>query len=130
VLRGAQRPVAEPGQLVVGRQEVERPAELHARAERPESSGVLRWRLIGPTSQIVVAGQVARYREEVLARFPDGTRVSAPRGGFVLWVELPGGVDALVLQERALARDDPWTAKTRTLVGEITKELAARGDQR
>lgn len=52
----------------------------------------------------VVAGQVARYREEVLARFPDGTRVSAPRGGFVLWVELPGGIDALVLQERALAR--------------------------
>lgn len=52
----------------------------------------------------VVAGQVARYREEVLARFPEGTRVSAPRGGFVLWVELPGAVDTLVLQERALAR--------------------------
>jgi len=52
----------------------------------------------------VVAGQVARYRDEVLARFPDGTRVSCPRGGFVLWVELPGAVDALVLQERALAR--------------------------
>jgi len=51
-----------------------------------------------------VAGQVARYREEVLARFPDGTRVSAPRGGFVLWIELPPEVDAMVLQERALAR--------------------------
>jgi DNA-binding transcriptional MocR family regulator len=51
----------------------------------------------------VVAGQVARYREEVVARFPEGTRVSAPRGGFVLWVELPGPVDTLVLQERALA---------------------------
>lgn len=51
-----------------------------------------------------VAGQVASYREAVLARFPDGTRVSAPRGGFVLWVELPAGIDALVLQERALAR--------------------------
>jgi DNA-binding transcriptional MocR family regulator len=52
----------------------------------------------------VVAGQVARYRDEVIARLPEGTRVSAPRGGFVLWVELPGAVDALVLQERALAR--------------------------
>lgn len=52
----------------------------------------------------VVAGRVACYRDEVLARFPEGTRVSAPRGGFVLWVELPPAVDALVLQERALAR--------------------------
>ncbi len=51
-----------------------------------------------------VAGQVASYREAVVARFPDGTRVSAPRGGFVLWVELPAGADALLLQERALAR--------------------------
>jgi DNA-binding transcriptional MocR family regulator len=52
----------------------------------------------------VVAGQVARYRDEVLTRFPDGTRVSAPRGGFVLWIELPGPTDTLILQERALAR--------------------------
>ncbi len=52
----------------------------------------------------LVCGQVGRYRDEVLARFPDGTRVSAPRGGFVLWIELPGGIDTLVLQERALAR--------------------------
>lgn len=51
-----------------------------------------------------VAGQVATYRDAVLARFPEGTRVSAPRGGFVLWVELPPAVDALTLQERALAR--------------------------
>lgn len=54
--------------------------------------------------RVVVAGQVARYRDEVLARFPDGTRVSAPRGGFVLWVELPSDVDVLALQDRALAR--------------------------
>jgi DNA-binding transcriptional MocR family regulator len=52
----------------------------------------------------LVCGQVATYRDAVLARFPDGTRVSCPRGGFVLWIELPPGVDALVLQERALAR--------------------------
>jgi len=51
-----------------------------------------------------VCGQVAAYREALLARLPEGTRVSAPRGGFVLWIELPAGVDTLVLQERALAR--------------------------
>jgi DNA-binding transcriptional MocR family regulator len=35
--------------------------------------------------------------------FPAGTRVTRPRGGYVLWVELPAGCDALELQRRALA---------------------------
>ena len=52
----------------------------------------------------LLAGHVDRYRQGIAAAFPDGTRVSAPRGGFVLWVELPAGLDALELQERALAR--------------------------
>lgn len=51
-----------------------------------------------------LAGNVARYREAIAAEFPDGTRVSSPRGGFVLWVELPAGVDALALHEQALRR--------------------------
>jgi len=51
----------------------------------------------------LIGGQVARYRDAILARFPDGTRVSAPGGGFVLWIELPASVDALLLQERALS---------------------------
>ncbi|MFL6672597.1 MAG: PLP-dependent aminotransferase family protein [Massilia sp.] len=38
----------------------------------------------------------------VLRFFPDGTRVSEPRGGYVLWVELPGQVDAMALYKRAL----------------------------
>ncbi|HEU0036568.1 MAG TPA: PLP-dependent aminotransferase family protein [Kofleriaceae bacterium] len=50
------------------------------------------------------AGNVERYREAIATQFPDGTRVSAPRGGFVLWVELPPGVDALALHEQALRR--------------------------
>lgn len=49
-----------------------------------------------------LADQVARYSDEIAARFPAGTRVSRPRGGFVLWVELPPGTDSLELQERAL----------------------------
>jgi DNA-binding transcriptional MocR family regulator len=50
------------------------------------------------------ASQVQRFREAVLTSFPEGTRVSEPRGGFFLWVELPGGVDALALQADALRR--------------------------
>ncbi|MBV8124246.1 MAG: PLP-dependent aminotransferase family protein [Paucibacter sp.] len=40
----------------------------------------------------------------VLRFFPAGTRVSEPQGGYVLWVELPQGVDALQLYARALER--------------------------
>lgn len=51
-----------------------------------------------------VAGNVERYREAITEAFPEGTRVSSPRGGFVLWVELPAGIDALTLHEQALRR--------------------------
>jgi DNA-binding transcriptional MocR family regulator len=51
-----------------------------------------------------VAGNVERYREAITDEFPEGTRVSSPRGGFVLWVELPPGVDALTLHEQAHRR--------------------------
>ncbi|OAJ63686.1 PLP-dependent aminotransferase family protein [Paraburkholderia ginsengiterrae] len=36
--------------------------------------------------------------------FPAGTRMSAPRGGYVLWVELPERVDSMRLYQAALAR--------------------------
>jgi DNA-binding transcriptional MocR family regulator len=39
----------------------------------------------------------------VAAHFPAGTRATRPDGGGVLWVELPGGISALQLHERALA---------------------------
>ncbi|HUS31260.1 MAG TPA: PLP-dependent aminotransferase family protein [Kofleriaceae bacterium] len=51
-----------------------------------------------------VSGNVERYREAIANDFPDGTRVAAPRGGFVLWVELPPGADALELHEQALRK--------------------------
>jgi DNA-binding transcriptional MocR family regulator len=38
----------------------------------------------------------------VLRFFPQGTRVSEPKGGYVLWVELPGRVNAMALYARAL----------------------------
>ncbi len=34
--------------------------------------------------------------------FPEECRLSRPGGGFILWVQLPAGVDALALYARAL----------------------------
>ncbi|MEJ7599318.1 MAG: PLP-dependent aminotransferase family protein [Kofleriaceae bacterium] len=51
-----------------------------------------------------VSHNLERYREAIATQFPEGTRVSSPRGGFVLWVELPPGVDALALHEQALRK--------------------------
>jgi DNA-binding transcriptional MocR family regulator len=50
-----------------------------------------------------LADQVARTSDAILACFPEGTRISRPRGGFVLWVEMPHGKSALELHARAHA---------------------------
>src|SRR5690606_2674107 len=50
-----------------------------------------------------LAANVDRMTAAVARCFPAGTRVTRPRGGFVLWVERPGGADALRLHRRALA---------------------------
>jgi DNA-binding transcriptional MocR family regulator len=42
--------------------------------------------------------------QAVLNHFPGGTRVTSPRGGYVLWVQLPEGVDSMQLYEPALAQ--------------------------
>jgi len=34
--------------------------------------------------------------------FPEGTRVSNPQGGFLLWIELPNGIDAMRLWQKAM----------------------------
>ncbi len=47
--------------------------------------------------------QVDRTRQAVVDAFPEGTRISSPAGGFVLWLELPPNVDAYTLQSAALA---------------------------
>jgi DNA-binding transcriptional MocR family regulator len=49
-----------------------------------------------------LAAQVERMTEAIAEHFPEGTRVTRPTGGMVLWVELPATVDALTLHERAL----------------------------
>jgi DNA-binding transcriptional MocR family regulator len=47
--------------------------------------------------------QVQRMRDHIAQVFPAGTRITRPQGGFVLWVELPPGVDSMELFEQALA---------------------------
>jgi len=51
-----------------------------------------------------LGAQVARVGESVAAHFPEGTRISRPSGGFVLWVELPNGKSGLQLAEQASER--------------------------
>jgi DNA-binding transcriptional MocR family regulator len=46
--------------------------------------------------------RIMQMREAIGRCFPPGTRVSRPDGGSVLWVEMPNGVDGVVLHERAL----------------------------
>jgi len=49
------------------------------------------------------AQAVDRVGRAVTRHFPAGTRQTRPQGGFVLWLELPAGVDALTLYRQALA---------------------------
>src|SRR4029077_7684953 len=48
--------------------------------------------------------QVADYTDAVARSFPEGTRVSRPQGGHLLWIELAPGKDTMELSRRALAR--------------------------
>jgi len=48
--------------------------------------------------------QVRAMGSLVLKHFPQGTRISEPKGGFVLWVELPGDIDTAALFNKAIAR--------------------------
>ncbi|MET0379720.1 MAG: PLP-dependent aminotransferase family protein [Spongiibacteraceae bacterium] len=48
------------------------------------------------------AHAVDRMSRAVEKYFPEGTRVTQPQGGFVLWVEFPNGIDSELLYENAL----------------------------
>jgi len=50
-----------------------------------------------------VREQVHRVSEAVARYFPEGTRLTRPAGGYLLWVELPRKVDAVRLFRKALA---------------------------
>lgn len=46
--------------------------------------------------------QLHLFSQAILRHFPAGTRLSRPQGGFVLWLELPAGIDTLTLYTEAL----------------------------
>ena len=98
--------------------------------------------------------QVEQMRYAVAREFPDGTRITRPTGGFVLWVQLPKQVDATELFEKSLAEGVsvtpgvlfsstarfkncirvscgmPWSARIEAAVatlGRIARDLAGAG---
>ena len=97
--------------------------------------------------------QLRSLRAAVHRHFPAGTRTSDPKGGFVLWVRLPGDADAGALYRRAilegislapgalfstdgryrnhlrLAAGEPWTERHEAGIrrlGKLAGELARR----
>ena len=99
------------------------------------------------------ADQVMRHSEAVMRHFPRGTRMSRPSGGYVLWVEMPEGVDSIEMQQQAMRHGIgispgaiysasmryrnclrlncalPWTRETEAAIetlGEIAKKLSSR----
>jgi DNA-binding transcriptional MocR family regulator len=46
--------------------------------------------------------QVQQMSSAIGRHFPEGTKVTRPQGGYVLWVELPSSVDSLELHRKAL----------------------------
>ena len=48
--------------------------------------------------------QVDRMSELIAEYFPPETRITRPQGGFLLWVELPESVDAVVLHNHAILK--------------------------
>jgi len=50
-----------------------------------------------------LASQVEQIRQAAGKYLPEGTRISLPAGGYVLWVQLPGKINALQLYQAALA---------------------------
>src|SRR6266516_7250361 len=53
----------------------------------------------------VYAEQVRLVTQAIAKYFPEGTKVTRPAGGYVLWVELPPVINSLDLFQRALAEN-------------------------
>jgi len=50
----------------------------------------------------IYSRQISLMSQAITRYFPDGTKVNNPSGGFVLWVEMPEGIDSIKLYEHAL----------------------------
>ena len=49
--------------------------------------------------------QMSSMSHAVARYFPPGTRLTAPGGGYILWVEMPGQIDSLAVFDRAKNRE-------------------------
>ena len=54
--------------------------------------------------RLQLTAQEAALVAAIERHFPAGTRLARPQGGYFLWLELPPGVDSLLLHQQALAR--------------------------
>ncbi len=54
------------------------------------------------TIRRIHARNISQMADAVVRYFPHGTRMTRPAGGFILWVEMPVGTDAIRLYHRAL----------------------------
>jgi DNA-binding transcriptional MocR family regulator len=52
--------------------------------------------------RMLYASFVSQLSQAVMRYFPEGTRVTRPNGGIVLWVQMPDYADSLVLYKQAL----------------------------
>lgn len=52
----------------------------------------------------ILARNLSQMADAVARYFPAGTRMTRPSGGFILWVEMPPGTDAIRLYHQALER--------------------------
>jgi DNA-binding transcriptional MocR family regulator len=103
----------------------------------------------------VLERQARMIEERIVRHFPEGTRVTHPTGGTVVWVQMPGNVDSIALfyEARALgigvapgnifsscdqfkhflrlSYGNAWTPRIEQAladVGRLARELGARGD--
>lgn len=53
---------------------------------------------------LVYKRRMDQLRRWVADAFPEGTRITSPKGGFVLWVELPKKYDAVSLYRKAMEK--------------------------
>ena len=61
-----------------------------------------RFRRLTQSSSKIYARRRKFLRDAVIRHFPPGTLCSVPRGGFFIWVELPGNVDSYELFKLAV----------------------------
>ncbi|SDS32987.1 transcriptional regulator, GntR family [Halopseudomonas xinjiangensis] len=47
---------------------------------------------------------LSHFQLAVQQHFPEGTQITRPRGGFILWLSLPGAIDTQLMFNRALER--------------------------